>query len=115
MNLLLCSKRKLSIIMLLAMFPVATRAYGAYGGFTDLDQVGPWKIERKIDPAGEIQCRAYLPSGGTWFGANIHLDRSNALVVPMGQDLNSNASIEKVIIHLKHCREDLLYITPIEG
>ena len=96
--------------MLLAMLPVATRAYGAYGGFTDLDQVGPWKIERKIDPAGEIQCRAYLPSGGTWFGANIHLNQSNQLIIPSGRKLKSSSNINAIVKKLDQCRNDFLYM-----
>ena len=99
------------------LFPLlisSARVYAAYGDFTDLDQVEDWKIERKISVDGEIKCRAYLPSGGTWFGANIHLDRSNHLVLPNGQELKSTTSIEKVINHLARCREDLLYLPIVE-
>ena len=78
--------------------------------FTKLDQVGSWVIERKIS-ARSLQCRASIPSGGGWFGANIHLSAVGQIVIPEG--LTYKGTPEDVVVVLEamqRCRDDILYL-----
>jgi hypothetical protein len=94
----------------LALIPSWTIVSAAYKGYTDLDQIGNWKIERKVSEDGGIRCRAYLANGGSWFGANIHLNQSNQLVIPSGRKLKSYSNIDVIIKKLDQCRNDFLYM-----
>lgn len=81
------------------------------GTFTKLDQVGSWVIERKISASGQPQCRALIPSGGGWYGANIHLSSVGQLVIPEG--LSYAGSLQDVVDvreALQRCRDDILYL-----
>ena len=51
------------------------------GSYTELDRVNGWLIERKQGADGSLSCRAFLPSGASWFSGNIHLDADGELVV----------------------------------
>ena len=53
--------------------------------YTELDRVKGWLIERKQGADGALSCRAFLPSGASWFSGNIHLDANAELVVPAGR------------------------------
>lgn len=79
--------------------------------FTKLDQVGSWVIERKISASGTPQCRALIPSGGAWFGANIHLSPVGEVVIPDGMSHpGSSQEIVGVREALQRCRDDMLYL-----
>ena len=79
--------------------------------FTKLDQVGSWVIERKISASGQPQCRASIPSGGAWFGANIHLSSVGQLVIPEGLTYGGNPQDVVVVLQaLQRCRNDILYL-----
>lgn len=106
--------RCLSLFTLIGTCELSISSKAAFQGFTDLDQVGEWRIERKITADGEITCRAYLPSGGTWFSANIHLNQSDQIVIPGGMRFDETTALEKLIRKLKACREDLLYMPSLD-
>ena len=79
--------------------------------FTKLDQVGSWVIERKISASGTPQCRALIPSGGAWFGANIHLSSVGQLVIPEGLTYAGSPQDMVVVLEaLQRCRDDILYL-----
>ena len=79
--------------------------------FTKLDQVGSWVIERKISASGQLQCRASIPSGGAWFGANIHLSAVGQLVIPEGLTYAGTPQDVVVVLEaMQRCRDDILYL-----
>lgn len=79
--------------------------------FTKLDQVGSWVIERKISASGQPHCRASIPSGGAWFGANIHLSSVGQLVIPEGLTYAGTPQDVVVVLEaLQRCRNDILYL-----
>ena len=79
--------------------------------FTKLDQVGSWVIERKISASGQLQCRASIPSGGAWFGANIHLSAVGQLVIPEGRTYAGTPQDVVVVLEaMQRCRDDILYL-----
>ena len=98
-----------SLIFAGIVFPSACLA--GLETFTKLDQVGSWVIERKISASGQLQCRASIPSGGGWFGANIHLSAVGQIVIPEG--LTYKGTPEDVVVVLEamqRCRDDILYL-----
>ena len=79
--------------------------------FTELDRVNGWLIERKQGADGALRCRAFLPSGASWFSGNIHLDADARLVVPAGLSFKGKQhEIDVVREALDRCSRDLLYI-----
>ena len=38
--------------------------------YTELDRVNGWLIERRQGSDGALSCRAFLPSGASWFSGN---------------------------------------------
>ena len=81
--------------------------------YTSLDRIGPWVIERRQVSGGGHLCRAQIPSGGSWFSANVHLDANGTLVVPPGVVHQANSDqLAAVLEALQRCRTDLLYLPP---
>ena len=79
--------------------------------YTQLDRVNGWLIERKQGADGTLRCRAYLPSGSSWFSGNIHLDTDARLVVPAGQRFEGNRQeLNAVREVLTRCSRDYLYL-----
>ena len=79
--------------------------------YTELDRVNGWLIERKQGADGSLSCRAYLPSGASWFSGNIHLDARGELVVPAGRSFEAEQQeIESVREALERCGRDFLYL-----
>ena len=79
--------------------------------YTELDRVNGWLIERKQGADGALRCRAFLPSGASWFSGNIHLDVSGELVVPAGRSFEgAQQELEAVREALDRCSGDLLYL-----
>ena len=79
--------------------------------FSKLDQIGIWVIERKISASGQLQCRASIPSGGAWFGANIHLSAVGQLVIPEGLTYAGTSQDVVVVLEaMQRCRDDILYL-----
>ena len=79
--------------------------------YTELDRVNGWLIERKQGADGSLSCRAYLPSGASWFSGNIHLDARGELVVPAGRSFEAEQQeIESVRAALDRCGRDFLYL-----
>tara|TARA_Y100000589_G_C27147949_1_gene627688 strand:+ start:655 stop:987 length:333 start_codon:yes stop_codon:yes gene_type:complete len=79
--------------------------------FTELDRVNGWLIERKQGADGTLRCRAFLPSGASWFSSNIHLDAEARLVVPAGLSFKGEQhEIDAVREALNRCSRDLLYL-----
>ncbi len=79
--------------------------------YTELDRVNGWLIERKQGADGAMSCRAFLPSGASWFSANIHLDDAGDLVVPAGRNFEAEQQeLEDVREALERCRSDVLYL-----
>ena len=79
--------------------------------YTELDRVNGWLIERKQGADGAMSCRAFLPSGASWFSANIHLDAAGELVVPAGRNFEAGQQeLEDVREALERCRSDVLYL-----
>jgi hypothetical protein len=70
--------------LLLALVAAAPAAQAALNSFSRLDQVGRWVIERKNTQEGAITCRAYIPSGGTWFTSNVRIGPDG---FPIGDEL----------------------------
>ena len=79
--------------------------------FTELDRVNGWLIERKQGADGALRCRAFLPSGASWFSGNIHLDADAELVVPAGRRYEGNRrELNAVRQALARCSRDYLYL-----
>ena len=79
--------------------------------YTELDRVNGWLIERKQGADGALSCRAYLPSGASWFSSNIHLDVSGELVVPAGRRFEGDQQeLEAVREAIDRCSRDFLYL-----
>ena len=79
--------------------------------YTELDRVKGWLIERKQGADGALSCRAFLPSGASWFSGNIHLDANAELVVPAGRSFEGNPKqLEAVRNALERCKNDFLYL-----
>ena len=79
--------------------------------YTELDRVNGWLIERKQGADGALSCRAFLPSGASWFSGNIHLDVSGELVVPAGRSFEgAQQELEAVREALDRCSGDFLYL-----
>jgi len=76
-------------------------------GYTLYERLDGWLIERQTTVDGVHRCRAFIPSGGAWFSANIHLDRNGLLVVPEGiqSDVDQEA-VGRVRLALQRCRSD---------
>ena len=102
--------------LLLALAAAATPAWAALNSFSRLDQVGRWVIERKTTPEGGITCRAYIPSGGTWFNSNVRIGADGtgadgSVVVPDGLQYSPNAAeLAQVQDALRRCRADMIYV-----
>ena len=68
--------------------------------YTELDRVSGWRIERRQGADGALSCRAFLPSGASWFSGNIHLDLNGELVVPSGRSFKGgNRSLRRFVTH----------------
>ena len=79
--------------------------------YTELDRVNGWLVERKQGADGALSCRAFLPSGASWFSGNIHLDAGGELVVPAGRSFQAEQQeLEDVREALKRCGSDFLYL-----
>ena len=79
--------------------------------YTQLDRVNGWLIERKQGADGTLSCRAFLPSGASWFSGNIHLDADAELVVPAGRRYEGNRrELNAVRQALSRCSRDYLYL-----
>ena len=79
--------------------------------YTELDRVNGWLIERKQGADGSLSCRAFLPSGASWFSGNIHLDAAGELVVPAGRSFDAEQQeLEDVREALQRCGSDFLYL-----
>ena len=79
--------------------------------YTTFEKLDGWLIERQTSVDGEHRCRAFIPSGGAWFSANIHLDRNDQLVVPQGlhADVEQDV-ISAVRLALKRCRANVFLL-----
>ena len=90
---------------------IATPVIAAKSPYTRIDQIGDWVIERRQIRGGGHLCRAHIPSGGSWFSANVHLDPVGTLVVPPGVGHQANpGQLAAVREALERCRADLLYL-----
>lgn len=79
--------------------------------YTRLDRVNGWLIERKQAADGTLLCRAFLPSGASWFSGNIHLSADAELVVPAGRRFEGNRQqLDAVREALARCSSDYLYL-----
>ena len=79
--------------------------------YTRLDRVNGWLIERKQAADGTLLCRAFLPSGASWFSGNIHLNADAELVVPAGRRFEGNRQqLDAVREALARCSSDYLYL-----
>jgi hypothetical protein len=97
--------------LLLALAAAATPAWAALNSFSRLDQVGRWVIERKTTAEGGITCRAYIPSGGTWFNSNVRIGADGTVVVPDGLQYSPDAAeLAQVQDALRRCRADMIYV-----
>jgi hypothetical protein len=97
--------------LLLTLAAAATPAWAALNSFSRLDQVGRWVIERKTTAEGGITCRAYIPSGGTWFNSNVRIGADGTVVVPDGlQHSPDAAELAQVQDALRRCRADMIYV-----
>ena len=97
--------------LLLAALAAAAPAPAALNSFSTLDRVGRWVIERKTSAEGGITCRAYIPSGGTWFNSNVRIGSDGAVVVPDGLTYSPDAAeMGQVQDALRRCRADMIYV-----
>jgi len=97
--------------LLLAVLAAAAPAPAALNSFSTLDRVGRWVIERKTSAEGGITCRAYIPSGGTWFNSNVRIGSDGAVVVPDGLTYSPDAAeLGQVQDALRRCRADMIYV-----
>jgi hypothetical protein len=100
--------RPLQVVTLLLL--LASPAAAGLNAYTRIDSVGAWIVEQRVDEAGNVECRAFIPSGGTWFGSNVRINAQGALSVPPGVTLSeSEASLANVRAALSRCQEGLLY------
>ncbi len=85
--------------------------------YSYLDEVNGWIIERKIDvETNEVNCRASIPSYGTWFSERTRLNENNELIVISTQNkkkIIQQETVNKVIEALNICRSGLIYL-PLE-
>ena len=96
--------------LLCAPLALAIPVAAALNSYSRLDVIGPWVIERKQSDDGAIQCRASIPTGGTWFGSNVRLNAEGALVVPPNLSYPANeAELTRVREAVRRCQSDLLY------
>ena len=93
--------------IVLLLFLIGTSAVAQ--SFQMLDRVDGWVIERKLDSEQNQVCRASVPGGGSWFSARVHLDLTDALVVPNGLTPPNKASLDLAREALRLCRSSLLY------
>ena len=94
---------------LLLLFTSPCRA--GLNRYTEIDRVSGWRIERKQGADGALSCRAFLPSGASWFSGNIHLDLNGELVVPPGRSFKGGQQeLEAVRDALQRCSRDVLYL-----
>ena len=97
--------------LLLALVAAAPAAQAALNSFSRLDQVGRWVIERKNTQEGAITCRAYIPSGGTWFTSNVRIGPDGSVVVPDGLRYSPDGTeLAQVQDALRRCRADMIYM-----
>ena len=102
--------RPLQVVSLLLGLGLASPAVAGLNAYTRLDTIGAWSVEQRVDEAGKVECRASIPTGGTWFGSNIRIDSQGTLTVPPGVNFSeSEASIANVRAALRRCQEGLLY------
>jgi len=97
--------------VLLAVLSAGAPAAAALNSFSPLDRVGRWVIERKNTAEGAINCRAYIPSGGTWFNSNVRIGPDGTVVVPDGLRYSPDpAELSQVQDALRRCRADMIYV-----
>ncbi|MBU6355040.1 MAG: hypothetical protein KGQ81_08770 [Cyanobacteria bacterium REEB498] len=107
----LITRRLRGIPLLLALVGAGAPATAALNSFSKLDQVGRWVIERKNTAEGAITCRAYIPSGGTWFNSNVRIGADGAVLVPDGLSYSPDAAeLSLVQEALRRCRADMIYV-----
>ena len=80
--------------------------------------VEEWLIERKVDlENNKIQCRASIPSNGTWFGTRIRIGTDKKLIKPDEINLKKNqlldSKITRIQKYLDECSAGLLFIPKI--
>ena len=93
------------------MVLVVHPCWAGLDSYTQLDRVNGWLIERKQGADGTLSCRAFLPSGASWFSGNIHLDADAELVVPAGRRYEGNRQeLYAVRQALANCSRDYLYL-----
>ena len=93
------------------MVLVVHPCWAGLDSYTQLDRVNGWLIERKQGADGTLRCRAFLPSGASWFSGNIHLDADAELVVPAGRRYEGNRrELNAVRQALARCSRDYLYL-----
>jgi len=103
--------RGLRCTLLLAVLSAGAPAPAALNSFSTLDRVGRWVIERKTNAEGGITCRAYIPSGGTWFNTNVRIGPDGTVVVPDGLSYSPDAAeLSQVQDALRRCRADMIYV-----
>ena len=108
-NLIHISIKAWSILLLM----IGESAYAGIDGFTRLDQINGWEIERKIDSETQkIVCRASIPNYYAWFGGKIRISKSGELVIPeefSEEPLPLKTTINEVKKALKACEAGLIY------
>ena len=99
------------VLLLWLVLPQGAAVEAALDAYTLLDQIGVWVIERKLTADGQPQCRALIPSGGSWFGANVHLNTDGEVTIPDGLTYQVNVQLQNAVLNaLARCRSDLLYL-----
>lgn len=95
----------------IAITIVPAGADAALYTYSRLDQIGRWVIERKLSQNGPIQCRAFIPSGGTWFESNVRLNKQGEVVVPVERSYSADPQeLAQVKDALRRCEADMIYV-----
>ena len=102
------------VMLILVCLSFSVESHAGLDGFTYLDQIDAWQIERKVDSkTHKIICRASIPGYGAWFSQRIRLDQNDQLIIP--SDISKfysqkEISLIKVKRALKTCRAGMIYI-----
>ena len=92
---------------------IASKAVAGVNNYTNLDKIDKWIIQRKLNDVDQsFQCRAVLPTNGTWFGSNIRITKYGKLIVPDGilySESENSQVLSEVRSSLEKCRLDFIY------
>ena len=102
------------ILLFLTLFAISQEAIAGLDRFSNLDEIGDWVIERKIDSLSkDVFCRASVAKYGDWFDKRIRLNENNELIFPSEPPkhlIPKDSTVQNVRRALEICRSGLIYM-----